>query len=441
MDILDLIAQWKNKDKSKASNKIKLFANSLDSASYHYISEIIRYWNSLNFITNKTFRSLSSETQLSDKNQEMLIYTTYRFFWEQADILDILSEIPFDLNQRQINYLNLFYQKLTTFNWDLALKNKNDTEISSIKYAIPTFTIHKLLPVLDHQSIINNIIRMDKRVKEGILYLRINTIKLLKTPLIEFSEQIIQHFKKINIFLIPDNTFPFLLKTSSKNKSTIIKSDFYKNNLLIFQDKASIAAVALLNPLNNELIGDLCAAPGMKTSLISQYAKNSTILAGDFNPQRTTDMKSLLSSLGVNNAHTVHWDGINPPLQKGIFDKILLDAPCTGSGTFSSNPELKWRQNNKFLNRNIFLQEKLLISALELLKVGGTLVYSTCSLYPEEGEHQILKLDSKQICMQNTPSWLPISYKINNSVLKGSGRFLPYDHETIGFFVAKLSKK
>ncbi len=122
------------------------------------------------------------------------------------------------------------------------------------------------------------------------------------------------------------------------------------------------------------------------------------------------------------------------------FDKILLDAPCTGSGTFTNNPELKWRQNKRFLQRNIFLQEQLLLSALDLLKIGGTLVYSTCSLYPEEGEYQIQKIKSDKVRPEEIPSWIPSSYNITGFSQKGTGRFLPAEHDTNGFFLAKLTK-
>ena len=87
------------------------------------------------------------------------------------------------------------------------------------------------------------------------------------------------------------------------------------------------------------------------------------------------------------------------------------------------------------------MQENLIQAALKLLKTGGTLVYSTCSLYPDEGEFQIRKILDDSVISASTPAWLPQSYKLNGSYLEGSGRFLPADHETIGFFVSKLIKK
>ena len=123
-----------------------------------------------------------------------------------------------------------------------------------------------------------------------------------------------------------------------------------------------------------------------------------------------------------------------------MFDKILLDAPCTGSGTFSSHPELKWRQNHKFLNQNLFLQRNLIEKAFSMLKLGGILLYSTCSLYLEEGELQIDKvLDRFEI--EKLPSWISPNYKINKTAISGAGRFFPVVHNTNGVFIAKLKKK
>ncbi|MHA1919632.1 MAG: SAM-dependent tRNA/rRNA cytosine-C5 methylase, partial [Promethearchaeota archaeon] len=116
------------------------------------------------------------------------------------------------------------------------------------------------------------------------------------------------------------------------------------------------------------------------------------------------------------------------------------DAPCTGSGTFSTHPELKWRQNQIFLNQNVLLQRNLLQKAFFMLKPGGILLYSTCSFYPDEGELQINKVLDK-FEMEKLPTWISSSYKINDNTLDGAGRFFPTIHNTNGFFIAKLKKK
>ena len=282
---------------------------------------------------------------------------------------------------------------------------------------------------------------MDEKARKGTFYIRINNLIDPTKPIAELQVEIVENFSKIGVKLKPDGTFPNLLYANVMDKSKIIRSEYYKQKMIIAQDKASISSVHLLDPQPNELIGDLTAAPGIKTSLIAQQSTNeAVVVAGDLDQKRTYEMKTFLSSFGVTNVHPIQWDGIQPPLLNETFDKILLDAPCTGSGTFTANPVLKWRQNRRFLSRNVFLQEKLLKTALDLLKVGGTLVYSTCSLYPEEGEYQIQKIRVDQAKFEDTPSWLPPSYYVNDSPIRGAGRYLPAKHNTIGFFVAKMIK-
>jgi 16S rRNA (cytosine967-C5)-methyltransferase len=225
-------------------------------------------------------------------------------------------------------------------------------------------------------------------------------------------------------------------------KSKVLKSYLYQKGDLIFQDKASAAVVNILDPQPKELICDMCAAPGIKTSYIAQKMRNQgKVIAGEFLNTRIRIMIQLLKHLNVINTYLLNIDSIAFPLRfQNMFDRILLDAPCTGSGTFLANPELKWRQNPKFLHQNILLQKKLFQSALNLLKPGGILVYSTCSLYLEEGEHIIMNF-LNQLEPQDLPTWFSPSYKINGSRLPGAGRLFPSKQKTQGFFVGKFKKK
>ena len=441
MELLGLIRKWINVSKNPEFYTLK---TTLSPTNQHYLREIIRYWNKIQYITKKTLRSLSNDKKLHKGKFEVFLYIAYRYMWEKASFTSILNELKdkYDgLGKENLKDFYFYYSKLASFNLDIALRDKSEIEQISIRYAIPSFTIRKLLPVLDYSRIKNNIVAMDNRARKGVLYLRMNVGQYDIESLVDLSSIITKEFNKVGITLHQDDDVPFLLKARVRDKNKIIKSNFYQQKVLIFQDKASIAPVIALSPKSNDLICDLCAAPGMKTSLISQQSKGkSKVIAGDFHKVRTQEMVKFLSDLELKNLHLVQWDGLNPPLKLERFDKILLDAPCTGSGTFTNNPELKWRQNERFLQRNIVLQEQLLLSAFKLLKIGGTLVYSTCSLYPEEGENQILKLKSDEVRHEEIPSWIPSSYNINGFSQKGTGRFLPAEHDTSGFFLAKLTK-
>ena len=438
MNIIDLLSQWVSDPKNTTLGKR---TSDYSKSDYHYYTEIIRYSNQIRFIANKTRRSLPQRSKLEIA---YYLYIIYRYFWEKGSFEEIIRDINHKISSKDEKTLLAFYNRLLTWDWDISLQNKDETEVLSIKYSAPTFFIQKLLPFLDYEQIQQNIFAMDQRSRKGIIYLRINDHKRFDNEILDQKTFFIDYFGKKGVKLESVEDFQFLLQVKVQDKAKIVTDSYYKQKHLIFQEKASVASIYLLEPQPGEIVVDLCAAPGNKTSLISQLVTGkSTIIAGDFHQQRMKDMLTFLSSLGISDVHTIQWDGIQPPLKEESVDRFLIDAPCTGSGTFTSNPELKWRQSDKFLRRNVLLQEQLLKAALKTLKAGGTLVYSTCSLYPEEGEYQIQKLinlSKEQVTPASTPSWLPPSYKINGSYIEGAGRFLPSEHNTIGFFVAKLIK-
>jgi len=406
-----------------------------DTYIKHYLMEIIRYKNKIQFILNKTLRSMNKEIKQRLNQTNLLFYSVYSFFWEKKSFEKIKKELlPLSLNREQIQDFQKFYQRLSNFNWEIALKGKNEIEQLSIQKAIPTFFINKLLPVMNLDYIRANSEKMDTQARIGYFTIRINA----EIDFMEFEK------KYIKLNLVRDEYIPKTIHVPLKHKAKIITSRFYQENRLIIQDKASIASVHLMDPQENDKICDLCAAPGMKTSLIAQLSQNmSNIVALDYDLARLKQIKPIMQKISSEKYHIIHGDGLNPPIRENkenFFDKILLDAPCTGSGTFSSHPELKWRQNQKFLNQNVFLQRNLIEKAFNMLKPGGILLYSTCSLYPEEGELQINNvLDRFEI--EKLPSWISPSYKINKTANSGAGRFFPVVHNTNGFFIAKLKKK
>lgn len=398
----------------------------------HYYNEIIRYWNRLNYAINKSLRSLDNLDVENYIEKAKILLLAYRILYEKANI-DLLKE-ELNLNDKYDKIIN----RIITFSWDYALKDKSDIERLSLREAIPTFFIKCLTPVMEKKNIVENIRQMNKKDINDDISFSINNFLVDKDLLLSIKNE----FKALEIKIRKDHHIPFVYHTSLVNKKKIILSKWYKENKLIFHDRASAAVVHLLSPQPNELIGDLCAAPGIKTNLILNITKNqSRIIALDFNRSRITIAKNLLSSFSALNYFLINADSINLPIRpQNYFDKILIDAPCTGSGTFLINPELKWRQNTKFLHQNLIIQEKLIKSGLNYLKDNGILVYSTCSLYPEEGELQIMKF-REVLEPLDIPKWFSPSYKVNNAELKGTGRLFPAIHKTQGFFVGKFKKK
>lgn len=361
------------------------------------------------------------------------LYATYRILWENSPNSILIKELKgFNKN---------FLKNVRTFSWKKNLKNKDEFEKFSICNAIPSFMVNHLKSLMDSEFMAENINAMNGLVTKRELSIRINNLigDYIKEDL---SLKIKESLEQNKIIFHEDQHLPELIKIRLNSKNKVIKNSWYKKGYLIFQDKASAAVIQTLSPKKDDLIFDMCAAPGVKTSQIAQYMGNKGhIITGEFSGERMNVLQKLTKDLNVLNCFLINLDSIDPPFRfENQFDRILLDAPCTGSGTFLKSPELKWRQNENFLHQNTVLQKKLLKSAIKLLKPNGILVYSTCSLYPEEGEFQILNnLDKLQPLP--LPSWFSPSYKIEDSTIPGTGRLFPSTHQTQGFFIGKFKKK
>jgi len=403
----------------------------------HYYKEIIRFWSKLNFIINKTLRSMKQINEISVRERAMYLYSTYRFQMENASIDAIVHELKI-LKESNIHS---FIKKMSTFSWRRALEDKSEKEILSIKEAMPSFFIERLLPVMSLDFIKENIQFLNDIKKSEDFSIRINDL-IGQLPKPNLIEKIMASLKNDGIKINQDQDISEILHVSINDKDIIIQNDWYKKGNLIVQDKASAIVVKILDPQPNEVICDMCAAPGVKTSLIAQFTGNrARIITGEYLPDRALQSKKLMKHLNVQNKALITTDSIEFPVRiEEQFDRVLLDAPCTGSGTFLANPELKWRQGEKFLYQNVVLQKKLLLRAIKLLKPKGILVYSTCSLYPEEGEHQILEVIN-QLKPLDVLKWTNPSYKISGSEIPGTGRLFPSIHKTQGFFIGKFKKK
>ena len=160
---------------------------------------------------------------------------------------------------------------------------------------------------------------------------------------------------------------------------------------LAIQDEASQIVPALLQVRAGDCVLDLCAAPGMKTSLLADRVDDGLVIAGDSSARRLKMLGKLLPRLTANATavRVVRLDATQPLPFRQSFDRVLVDAPCSGTGTLARNPEIKWRLAPQDIERLAAMQRAILSSALSVLAPGGRLVYATCSLEPEENEQVV----------------------------------------------------
>jgi NOL1/NOP2/sun family putative RNA methylase len=218
----------------------------------------------------------------------------------------------------------------------------------------------------------------------------------------------------------------------------------YLSGYYYIQDLSSCLAVDSLDIDEHDVVLDMTASPGGKTSFMAQKMKNrGMILALESERKRLRKMMFNLSRCGVIN--TVLW---NLKGEKIInydfkFDKVLLDAPCSCDGIIQKDPARKLTYTKETIRYCSIRQSQLIESALNVVKPNGLLVYSTCSLAPEENEFVINSIiDKYDITVESinygVDSLLKFGDKIMNKSIKFTKRFYPHIHNTAGFFIAKI---
>ncbi|MFX1295342.1 MAG: RsmB/NOP family class I SAM-dependent RNA methyltransferase [Promethearchaeota archaeon] len=212
---------------------------------------------------------------------------------------------------------------------------------------------------------------------------------------------------------------------------------------------ASMIPLLILNVTSQDIVVDMCAAPGGKTIQIAQAMNNQgVILALDLNRQRMKSLRSNISRCGVKNVIAIRMDAADlDELHIKNISKILIDAPCSGSGLIPVDSKRKTSRIYEDITFCASIQMKLIKTAINSLEQGGELVYSTCSIEPEENEYIIeaaLKQGNIEVIdldiQLGEPGLTEVFGRKLSPHLKKAKRFYPFLQKTIGFFICKLKK-
>ena len=229
------------------------------------------------------------------------------------------------------------------------------------------------------------------------------------------------------------------------------RTESFRQGAISIQDEASQAIPLLLDVESGETVLDLCAAPGGKTPpLIRAAGQTGLVVATDRHTHRLRAMRNQFRRLSLDGVQIVELDAAHDLPFSRQFDRILVDAPCSGTGTLARHPEIRWRLRSEQLSEFHQLQVGILTSAIKQLAPGGRLVYSTCSMEPEENEEVVSEVLTsaasvkpvarQEIARSLAPHLVPGLDPQPLIDARGQFRTSPATHRTDGFFAAILEK-
>ncbi len=262
------------------------------------------------------------------------------------------------------------------------------------------------------------------------LTIRINNIKTTKQKIIKILKENNITYKEISWY---DNA----LIIQNKIEQELKELDIYKDGYIYFQSLSSQIPPIIVNPKDDETILDMTAAPGGKTTELAALSNNKAfITATEKNKIRYDRLKYNIEKQGAKKVTILKEDATNLD-EYFKFDKILLDAPCSGSGTLISNNDNSYL-TQEFINKITNTQKRLIDKAIELLKPNGELIYSTCSILKEEDDEIIKYILNKYKNIELIPINIDNIPKIEDTI-KGTIKIAP-TKEYEGFFVAKIKR-
>lgn len=266
-------------------------------------------------------------------------------------------------------------------------------------------------------------------INNEIRGIRINTLKIS-----------VEEFKKISPFQIEPipwcNEGFYVIDDEVK----LGKHPFYHLGLYYIQEPSAMLPAELLNPVEGDKVADLCAAPGGKTTqLASKLAGSGFILTNDFNPKRTKALAKNVKLAGIKNVLVTYASPSYLALNYAeFFDKVLVDAPCSGEGMFGRDKNAIKNWSPDYVLECQSLQREILKDAVIMLKPGGYLVYSTCTFSPEEDEENIsFLIENMGLSLVNNHQFK----SMDSNILNGCVRAWPHLISGHGHFVALLKKE
>ncbi len=315
---------------------------------------------------------------------------------------------------------------------NIVLPKEGTAEFLSIQYSHPLWLIKMWLAYFGYEET-QKLCQADNLPPD--VTIRVNTLKIEKDLLQKEME-------KGGITVADGRLLPFALHL--KKTADIGSLKTFTDGLFHVQDESSQLAVEILNPQKGEAILDLCAAPGGKSFTIAQKMENKgKLICGDIYEHKIELIAEGAKRLGITIIGPRQQDATQYNEEYADkFDRVLVDAPCSGLGLMGKKPDIRLKKNGDEIDHLVPIQRKILENGASYVKQGGILVYSTCTLCKKENEKNVewFLNNHPDFIGEDISEFLPQEL-LQETAKKGYLTLLPHKSNTDGFFIAKLKRK
>lgn len=228
-------------------------------------------------------------------------------------------------------------------------------------------------------------------------------------------------------------------------KGNVIKTKAFEQGWFYVQDESSMLVARALKPKHHSKVLDTCSAPGGKTTHVAELMRQTgTVYAHDVYEHKIKLIKDNVKRLGLTNVVATLQDAttLNERYESDSFDAVLVDAPCSGLGILRRHPEVKITKQPSDLDEIMMIQKKILNTVAPLVKVGGTLVYSTCTVNRKENDKMVEQFLAQHPEYELDPTLVNrLPEVLHEQTKKGMVQLFPGDYQTDGFFIACLKRQ
>ncbi len=400
--------------------------------AHRLVSETLRRKNLIDFLLNSVLapRSLSYFKLGPRAFLRLYVYKTKIVNGDLEKAISIVRMGRSILGWRELKEVEEVFGEILSIQLESVLEGIHDEEKVGLQTYHPPWFVKYCFRLFGRKEALRF---LEKDVEVPPIYVRINTLKMPEEKLLKRMEEDGVTLERVQQL---DYTYKVV-----QNRKPLSRTRSFREGLFYVQDKASCLATEITNPEAGATVLDVCAAPGAKTTHLAQLMENEgKIFSVDYSRRRMMVWKRETKRLGVKIASPIVANSRkNLPINL-LADLVILDPPCTSTGTFSKMPSAKWRLTKRSILSMSNIQWEMLNQCAKYTKEEGFLVYSTCSIAVEENEmliERFLKWHPEFKLVETSP-------KIGVPGMRGQTkcqRLYPHLHDCNGFFVAKLLRK